>query len=96
MSAVETQAQVGKPRRKRRIFLWVFLAIQVLFIIWLVTGAATQGHQHCQGLSAHDCAAASDLGNGLAVGLIIALWAAVDIILGISYGVYRLASRSSR
>jgi hypothetical protein len=30
-----------KPKRKRRVFLWVFLAVQVLFIIWLVTGLAT-------------------------------------------------------
>lgn len=32
---------VKPPRRKRRIFLWVFLAVQVLFILWLVVGLAT-------------------------------------------------------
>lgn len=30
-----------EPRRKRRIFLWVFLAVQALFILWLVVGLAT-------------------------------------------------------
>jgi hypothetical protein len=44
------------PRRKRRVFLWVFLAIQALFIIWIITGAAsnapgpstaTQAAQQC-------------------------------------------------
>jgi hypothetical protein len=29
------------PRKRRRVFLWVFLAIQVLFIIWIITGAAS-------------------------------------------------------
>jgi hypothetical protein len=29
------------PKSKRRIFLWVFLAIQALFILWLVAGIAT-------------------------------------------------------
>ena len=32
---------VRAPRKKRRVFLWVFLAIQALFVIWLVTGLAT-------------------------------------------------------
>jgi hypothetical protein len=31
-----------KPKRKRRIFLWVFLAIQVIFIIWIIAGVATK------------------------------------------------------
>jgi hypothetical protein len=30
------------PRRKKRIFLWVFLAIQALFIIWIIAGLATK------------------------------------------------------
>jgi hypothetical protein len=29
------------PRKKRRVFLWVFLAIQVLFIIWIIAGVAS-------------------------------------------------------
>ena len=29
------------PPRKRRVFLWVFLGIQVLFIIWIITGVAS-------------------------------------------------------
>lgn len=31
-----------RPYKSRRIFLWVFLAIQAIFIIWLVAGAATR------------------------------------------------------
>jgi hypothetical protein len=29
------------PRRKRRIFLWVFLAIQAAFMLWIIVGLAT-------------------------------------------------------
>lgn len=39
------QAAYGPPppraRKKRRVFLWIFLAIQALFIVWLVVGLAT-------------------------------------------------------
>lgn len=30
------------PRRKRRIFLWVFLAVQALFVIWIIAAIATK------------------------------------------------------
>jgi hypothetical protein len=56
----------GQPGRKRRVFLWVFMAVQVLFIIWIVTGA-TAGSSPCQGLSAHACATAADIGHGGAI-----------------------------
>jgi hypothetical protein len=32
-----------KPWKPRKVFLWVFLAIQAAFIIWLVTGIASAG-----------------------------------------------------
>jgi hypothetical protein len=32
-----------KPYKRRRIFLWIFLAIQAVFIIWLVAGTASTG-----------------------------------------------------
>ncbi|GGQ56352.1 hypothetical protein Saso_70170 [Streptomyces asoensis] len=39
------------------------------------------------------CEDASEVGTTIGVGLIIGLWAAVDIILGFTYVVYRLANR---
>ena len=104
------------PRKRRRVFLWVFLAIQVLFVIWLVTGLATThtgptAAQLAQGCynrnwyplfkSQADCVthyggALTDAGNAgkaIGAGIIVALWVAVDVILGVSYGVYRLAAR---
>jgi hypothetical protein len=107
---------VRAPTKKRRVFLWVFLAIQALFVIWLVTGLATvqTGATHAQLASAcyhhawsplfksqTDCVThyggaltgAGDAGKAIGAGLIVVFWVVVDIILGISYGVYKLARR---
>jgi hypothetical protein len=106
-----------QPRKKRRIFLWIFLAIQAVFLIWIVTGLASKGSgpsvasqtaSACtnggwQGLfkSQADCMKhyavalhdAGDVGKGIGAAIIIAFWMVVDVILGIGYGVYKLARR---
>lgn len=106
------------PRRKRRrVFMWVFFAVQALFILWLVVGLATVHtgpttaqlasacyHHHWWPLfkSQADCVthyggaltSAGNLGKGIGAALIIVLWMVVDVILGVSYGVYRLATRN--
>jgi hypothetical protein len=33
-----------KPRKRKRIFMWTFLAIQAIFIAWLITGIASAAH----------------------------------------------------
>jgi len=106
------------PRKRRRVFLWVFLGIQALFIIWIIVGVATvhadpTQAQLAQGCYNHnwyplfksqaDCVehyggALNDAGTaGMAIGagLIVAFWMVVDVILGISYGIYKLARRSA-
>jgi len=88
--------QPQQPAKKRhRVFLWVFLAIQALFIYWVIGGAhaASTSNHDCGSLSAKACQDAADAGTGVGVFLIIVLWVLVDIILGIGYGVYKLASR---
>ncbi|MFD4474727.1 hypothetical protein ACFWPU_01220 [Streptomyces sp. NPDC058471] len=84
------------PRKSRRIFLWVFLAIQALFVVWIVTGSAGSSGtpSDCGTLDAQTCNDAEQAGTAIGVGIVIALWAATDIILGITYAVYRLARRS--
>ena len=99
-------------------FWWFFLAVQILFLIWIITG--TRGNASGQGAQAHaqavsfctsnwrglyrsDAACvsaygnnlneASDTGTAVGAGFVIALWVAADIILGVSYGVYRLTTR---
>lgn len=84
------------PRKKRRIFLWVFMVIQALFIVWIISGAMSASGQAggCEGLDAQTCNAASDVGTGIGVALIVGLWLVVDFLLAVIYGVYRLAKRS--
>ncbi|MDH6131726.1 hypothetical protein P3T37_001100 [Kitasatospora sp. MAA4] len=53
----------------------------------------------CSGLTGDaltTCQNAGTTGTAIGVGLVIALWAAVDVILGISYLVFRLSSRERR
>ncbi len=50
----------------------------------------------CRGLTGGDltlCVDADDAGTAIGVGLVVALWAATDIILGFTYLVFRLARR---
>ena len=89
------EATKSKPRKKRRIFLWVFLAVQALFLIWIIAGASTASGQatDCGSLSQQACNDASDIGTGIGVFLIIVLWCFVDFLLAVGYVIYRLAKR---
>jgi hypothetical protein len=107
----------GQPRKKRRIFLWVFLVIQAIFALWLIVGLASKrsgpsvasqtasvcanggwqglfkSHADCMkhyAVALHD---AGDVGKGLGAAIIIVFWMVADVILGIGYGVYKLARR---
>ena len=82
------------PGRKRRVFLWVFLAIQAVFLIWIIAGAASSTPA-CNGLSARACADAADTGHGVAVVLQVIVWCVADFLLAVVYGIYRLARRPS-
>lgn len=82
-------------RRPRRVFLWIFLAVQLLFLIWVIMGASSGAGtpEDCGNLSLQDCNDAESVGTAIGVGLIIALWAAADVILGITYLIYRVSRR---
>ncbi|WP_149548091.1 hypothetical protein [Streptomyces marokkonensis] len=86
-----------KPKKRRRVFLWFFLAVQILFLIWVIAGAASGSGtpDECRSLTGDGlklCEDANDVGTTIGVGLVIGLWAAVDVILGFTYLIYRLAS----
>jgi hypothetical protein len=83
------------PKKRRRVFLWFFLALQVLFLIWIIAGAnsGNGAPTDCGTLDAVTCNDAQTAGTAIGVGLLIALWVAVDFIAGITYGIYRLATR---
>jgi hypothetical protein len=89
------------PRKRHRVFFWVFLAVQILFLIFVIVGASTGSGtpEECRGLTGEElevCEAAGDVGTTIGVGLIIGLWVAVDFILALTYVIYRLASRGPR
>ncbi|WP_195911292.1 hypothetical protein [Streptomyces kaniharaensis] len=80
-------------------FLWIFLTVQALFVIWIIAGTVSStksAGKSCDGLTGQDyttCINAGHVGTTIGVGLVIGLWAAVDIILGITYLIYRLNHR---
>ena len=82
-------------RKKRRVFLWVFLAIQVLFVVWLIAGLTDSTDPCANETEFKDaCQAGAQLGTGIGIALIFGLWLFVDLLLGVIYGVYRLAKRT--
>lgn len=97
IGAPEEDRYAPPRRRKRRVFPWAFLAIQALFVIWVIAGVASGQSAaagcHDRYLTHAQCASASDAGTAIGVGLVVALWVAVDVILGVSYGIWRLARR---
>jgi hypothetical protein len=81
------------PKKKRKVFFWFFLAAQILFLIWIIAGVHSGSHvsaSNCNGLDTSTCQAAADTGTAIGAGLVIALWVAFDLIVGITYAIYRL------
>lgn len=86
---------------KWRKFTWFILIVNVLFLIWLITGVSSASGeiQDCSTLAAQaksTCEAGNAgtaVGTGLGVGIIILLWVMVDIILGIIWLVTRSSGR---
>ena len=81
----------AKPKKKRHIFRWVFLAIQALFLIWIITGVSGAS-DNCAGEvgdALEACQAGTAVGAGIGVFMIVFLWLAVDVILGVGYLIFR-------
>lgn len=74
-----------KPEKKKHhVFLWFFLTIQAIFVVWIIGGMSTAN-------TGGD--AAKEVGTAIGVALIFGLWMGVDFILGLTYGIYKLATR---
>ncbi|GAA1993542.1 hypothetical protein GCM10009817_39810 [Terrabacter lapilli] len=83
------------PKKKKRIFMWVFLAVQAIFLLWIIAGANSASSTPCTGgLSKENCDAATAVGTGIGVMLIVGLWAVVDFFMVIIWAVVRLSSRN--
>ncbi len=101
-TAVDTERveiAVEKPKRKKGIFLWVFLAVQILFLVWIIGGAGSADLPDCTGLKGNklsNCemeSAGGASGTGIGVVLIVGLLCVTDFLLGVGYAIYRLANR---
>ncbi len=75
---------MARLRPHWRKMTWVVLIWNILMVIWIVTGIATAPNgSNCADLTQQSCQAATDVGTGIGVILIVIIWALVDIILGI-------------
>ena len=81
------------PRKKKRIFMWFFLAVQILFLIWIITGINNVGHSICDQMTAETCQNVKGAAGSIGVFIIVFFWMMVDFILAIGYGVYKMARR---
>jgi hypothetical protein len=85
------QPSPPKPRKKRRILMWAILAINALFLWWIIAGVGGNA-DNCAGKigqELEDCQTATNIGTGIGVIFIVFLWAMVDVILGVIYLVTR-------
>jgi hypothetical protein len=87
MSTTTTATEPTTERKRRRVFMWSFILVQLLFVAWLIAGIATTAHgaSTCTdpALTHAECASAAEVGGTIGVGLVIGLWVALDVILGI-------------
>jgi hypothetical protein len=73
---------------------WVILAVQVLFIIWIVAGANSASDSCSTDEYSDACRAGQAIGMAIGMGLIIFLWALVDVILGVIWLVTNKSKRT--
>lgn len=96
MSDVQNPVDQSEPRRRRgrwAIGPWLFLVINFAFLTWVIAAAAGSGGEECRTLDAQTCKDASEAGTAIGIFLIVMFWAAVDVILGFLYLVFKLARR---
>ncbi len=82
-------------KKQHRVFLWVFLAIQALFVLWIIAGVASASGTptDCGSLDADTCNTAANAGAAVGVFIIVVLWCVADFLLAVGYAIYRLARR---
>lgn len=77
----QQEAAPKTARKHHRWFLWFFLAVQALFIAWMITGFVGNWGGMTTGNEASQFGA--QVGTTIGAGLMFGLWVGVDVILGI-------------
>jgi hypothetical protein len=99
MTFNEKTRQWEPVKKRKRIFMWFFLAVQALFIIWIIAGASSSGSataKSCANLTGQalqTCQDASHAGTGIGVALIVIVWCIVDFLLAITWLIVRMSRR---
>jgi hypothetical protein len=79
-----------RPRKRRRVFMWVILGINALFLIAVI--ATLNISSGCQGMTGDElsaCQAGEGIGKGAVFLFLLFVWALVDIVLGVIFMVTR-------
>jgi hypothetical protein len=82
MEAPRLQPQRPPPRRRRRVFGWIIVGVNVLFLVLLIL--AVSGSSQCKGMTGDElsaCQAGEGIGRGILFVLVLVVWALVDLIL---------------
>jgi hypothetical protein len=81
---------------KWRIFRWLFLALQLSFVGWIVSVLVNTSSSHAKkacsytsAVLAQACKDVYNAGRSADIVVIVAIWVAVDVILGMSYLVWK-------
>lgn len=87
---VYAQQPPTPKKRKTRVFTWIILAVNVIFLIWIIAGVSSVSGGKCDAtMSVDACNSAKAIGGGIGALLVIFLWVAADVILGILWLVTR-------
>lgn len=80
-------------KKRHHVWLWIFLAIQALFLVWIITGVASSSATDCGTLSKAACTTATEAGTGIGVMLIVGFWFGVDVVMLLIKLVVQLSRR---
>ena len=73
----------GAGKRKVHKFTWVIVAINVLFLIWVVFGVQSVANSTCTaGMTQPNCDAAKAISSAIGGLVATLMWCAVDVALG--------------
>ncbi|MBA3395882.1 MAG: hypothetical protein H0T89_24840 [Deltaproteobacteria bacterium] len=74
---------INKPTRGvfGKLFKWSFIGFNVLMLIWLVSGMSAAS-KHVETAASDAEKAGATIGTALGAGVIVGIWVAGDIILG--------------
>lgn len=87
-----TRQAVVATHKKKRVFFWFFVTVQIMFLFWTIAGiSAGSDTSSCTGEFAEACKDGAEVGTFIGVALVFAGWMIVDIILGIMRLVYKFA-----